>query len=162
MLADILGADLNAVDVPAASGRGAAMLGAQGAGLLDEAALLARTDPSTSRPWPGPTRPRTATYQHRFDQFRDRIDRLDTDTDRSPTSFTASAGRSRTAPPRNPQNHPPHPTASRIRPSYPKAVHTMTTPILEARKVSRSFGHVRALDRRRLRRQRGRGRRHHR
>ena len=75
MLADTLDAELDAVDVPAASGRGAAMLGAQGAGLLDEPALLNVLAPqleTVARPHPSHAR----DYQHRFAQFRDRIDRL--------------------------------------------------------------------------------------
>lgn len=39
LLADVLGYRLRAVDVPAASGRGAAMLGARAAGLIDEPTL---------------------------------------------------------------------------------------------------------------------------
>jgi xylulokinase len=75
MLADTLGADLDAVDVPAASGRGAAMLGAQGAGLVDEAALLNALTPQVDTV-AQPHASRTREYQHRFARFRDRIDRL--------------------------------------------------------------------------------------
>jgi xylulokinase len=41
LLADVLGYTLRAVDVPAASGRGAALLGSRAAGITDEPALLA-------------------------------------------------------------------------------------------------------------------------
>ena len=75
MLADALSAELDAVDVPAASGRGAAMLGAQGAGLLEEVALLNALTPKVETV-AQPHAKRTREYQHRFDKFRDRIDRL--------------------------------------------------------------------------------------
>lgn len=78
MLADILDAELDAVDVPAASGRGAAMLGAQAAGLLDENDLLTTLSP-TADPVARPNSARVRWYQARFDQFRDDVDRLNPD-----------------------------------------------------------------------------------
>ncbi|MEP6648595.1 MAG: FGGY family carbohydrate kinase [Lapillicoccus sp.] len=77
MLADILEAELNAVDVPAASGRGAAMLGAQAAALLDENELLATLSP-TADPVACPLNARVHDYRHRFDQFRDHVQQLNT------------------------------------------------------------------------------------
>jgi xylulokinase len=88
MLADTLDTDLNAVDVPAASGRGAAMLGAQGAGLLDEAALLHALSPQVETV-AQPNARRAGEYESRLEKFQDRIDRLKPNT-APPTSFTAS------------------------------------------------------------------------
>jgi xylulokinase len=58
LLADVLGVPLYAVEVPAASGRGAALLGAHAAGLLSfddiqgplapPASLVAEPDPTTA------------------------------------------------------------------------------------------------------------------
>jgi len=69
LLADVLGLPLYAVDVPAASGRGAALLGAHAAGLLSfddiagplapPAALAAEPDPAM-----------TAFHADRHDRFR--------------------------------------------------------------------------------------------
>ena len=106
MLADVLGADLDAVDVPAASGRGAAMLGAQGAGRIDEAELRRALEPSTqtvARPDP----PSTASYGHRYDQFRGHVHQLrpDTDTERSPPP-TARGDRTTCHPTRRTTPHP--------------------------------------------------------
>lgn len=47
LLADVLDRPLRCVDVPAASGRGAALLGAQAAGLMNEHEALARLIPTT-------------------------------------------------------------------------------------------------------------------
>ena len=49
LLADVLGRPLDAVDVTAASGRGAALLGGCAAGLVDEASVFGRLAPSTRR-----------------------------------------------------------------------------------------------------------------
>ena len=49
LLADTLGRPLDAVDVTAASGRGAALLGGCAAGLVDEASVFGRLAPSTRR-----------------------------------------------------------------------------------------------------------------
>ena len=68
LLADVLGYPLRAVDVVAASGRGAAMLGAKAAGLMDEQALLAHLNPVTSlaaQPHSG----RSAQYTERHQAF---------------------------------------------------------------------------------------------
>lgn len=75
MLADILDVELNAVDVPAASGRGAALLGAQGAGLLDEGALLTTFKPAADTV-ARPDAAHARDYQRRFDQFRDHVQRV--------------------------------------------------------------------------------------
>ena len=49
LLADVLGRPLDAVDVTAASGRGAALLGGCAAGVVDEASVYGRLAPSTRR-----------------------------------------------------------------------------------------------------------------
>lgn len=75
MLADTLGYTLRAVDIPAASGRGAAFLGARAAGFLDEAAMLARLVPGTELV----ATARTAQSEHyaeRLDRFRRSIEAL--------------------------------------------------------------------------------------
>jgi xylulokinase len=72
LLADVLGVPLYAVDVPAASGRGAALLGAIAAGLLgfdDCAGALA--PPSVLAAAPDPLR--TAVYMERHDRFRQAV-----------------------------------------------------------------------------------------
>ena len=69
LLADVLGSTLRAVDVSAASGRGAAFLAARAAGLMDERALFARL---RSEPEPSAT-PRSnvaAYYSERYELFR--------------------------------------------------------------------------------------------
>ncbi len=69
LLADVLELDLDAVEVPAASARGAAMLGAHAAGFVDEREMLRRLRPRTtvaaiSDPsW-------RSVYRERFDRFR--------------------------------------------------------------------------------------------
>jgi xylulokinase len=78
LLADVLGSTLRAVDVSAASGRGAALLGARAAGLMDEPALLARV---ASQPEPS-ARPRpdvAAYYTERYELFRRCVASLRTD-----------------------------------------------------------------------------------
>jgi xylulokinase len=68
LLADVLGTTLRAVDVSAASGRGAALLGARAAGLMDEATLLgllgSQPEPS-SQPRPA----EAAYYAGRYELF---------------------------------------------------------------------------------------------
>jgi xylulokinase len=68
MLADILGYPLHAVDIPAASGRGAALLGARAAGYLDEPALLRILTPR-SRPVADPRDATAAVYALRRARF---------------------------------------------------------------------------------------------
>jgi len=68
MLADVLGFPLRAVDVPAASGRGAAMLGARAAGSLDEPALLDLLTPD-SEPVADPQEATAAVYAERRERF---------------------------------------------------------------------------------------------
>ena len=68
MLADVLGFPLRAVDVPAASGRGAAMLGARAAGSLDEPALLDLLTPD-SEPVADPQEATAAVYAERREHF---------------------------------------------------------------------------------------------
>ncbi len=68
MLATFLSYPLRAVHVPAASGRGAALLGARAAGNLDEAALLAVIAPQ-SEPVAEPQEPAAAVYAQRRDRF---------------------------------------------------------------------------------------------
>jgi xylulokinase len=75
MLADTLGYGLAAVDVPAASGRGAALLGARAAGLADEATGLASRIPEpllVAEPRAGAGR----LCQDRHHAFRQRVPAL--------------------------------------------------------------------------------------
>jgi xylulokinase len=72
LLADVLGCTLRAVDVSAASGRGAAWLAARAAGLIDEPTLFARV---ASMPGPSAT-PRAAAaahYTERYELFSRRV-----------------------------------------------------------------------------------------
>jgi xylulokinase len=75
LLADVLGSTLRAVDVSAASGRGAALLGARAAGLMDEHALLARlaSEPDVSA---APSLTMSAYYTERFELFGRRVESL--------------------------------------------------------------------------------------
>jgi xylulokinase len=69
LLADVLGVPLYAVDVPAASGRGAALLGAIAAGLLgfdDCAGVLAPPAALAAEPDQG----RVALYAERYVRFQ--------------------------------------------------------------------------------------------
>jgi xylulokinase len=66
LLADVLGYSLRAMDIPAASGRGAAVLGARAAGLIDEPTLLKNLVPVTA----GVIEPRG----ERQDQYTERHD----------------------------------------------------------------------------------------
>jgi xylulokinase len=68
LLADVLEYPLRSVDVAAASGRGAAVLGAEAAGFMDERALLAHLNPVTTlaaQPQAG----RSAQYVERHQAF---------------------------------------------------------------------------------------------
>jgi xylulokinase len=78
LLADVLGSTLRAVDVSAASGRGAALLGARAAGVMDEHALLARL---ASEPEPSavPSLTMAAYYSERYELFRRRVASLRVD-----------------------------------------------------------------------------------
>lgn len=75
LLADALAAELRAVAVAGASGRGAALLGARGAGLMDEQAILEISTPTVTsvvRPDPhaGPR------YRERRTRFRETVEHL--------------------------------------------------------------------------------------
>ena len=69
LLADVLGSTLRAVDISAASGRGAALLGARAAGLMDEQALLDRLA-SEPEPSATPSADLAAYYTERYELFR--------------------------------------------------------------------------------------------
>lgn len=75
MLADVLGYPLHAVDIPAASGRGAALLGARAAGYLDEPTLLDRLT-SGSRPAAVPQDSGVAVYAERRERFTQTLQAL--------------------------------------------------------------------------------------
>jgi xylulokinase len=66
LLSDVLGYSLRAVDVPAASGRGAAVLGARAAELVDEVTLLKTLVPITTLA----AEPRVEWQQHYTDRYR--------------------------------------------------------------------------------------------
>ena len=68
LLADVVAYSLRSVDVAAASGRGAAVLGAKAAGLLDEAVLLEQVAPVTSLA-AHPRAHRSAQYLDRHQAF---------------------------------------------------------------------------------------------
>jgi len=75
LLADVLDVTLQAVDIPAASGRGAAMLGGLGAGQLSEPQLLAELAPTLAHaaiPDPG----RATYYDDRHAQFLTTVTQL--------------------------------------------------------------------------------------
>jgi xylulokinase len=72
VLADVLGRELRAVDVPAASGRGAALLGARAAGLMDEQTLLARLPPVTDVV-ARPRQYRVSSYAERHQSFTRKV-----------------------------------------------------------------------------------------
>jgi xylulokinase len=69
LLADVLGCRFRIVDVSAASGRGAALLAARAAGLLDEPALLRRIPP-VAEPSVFPRADEAARYDDRYARFR--------------------------------------------------------------------------------------------
>jgi xylulokinase len=75
LLADVLEVELRAVAIPAASSRGAALLGARASGLMDEQSLVSLAAPTvTSVVDPDP---RTAAlYRDRRTRFRETIDHL--------------------------------------------------------------------------------------
>jgi len=75
LLADVLGYPLHAVQIPAASGRGAAMLGARAAGYLDEPALLDLLTPD-SRPVADPQDAGTAVSAERREKFNQTLQAL--------------------------------------------------------------------------------------
>ena len=75
MLADVLGYPLHAVHIPAASGRGAALLGARAAGYLDEQALLRLLTPD-SRPVADPRGAGAAVYAERRERFSQTLQAL--------------------------------------------------------------------------------------
>jgi xylulokinase len=75
LLADVLGCRLRIVDVSAASGRGAALLAARAAGLLDEPALLRRIPP-VAEPSVFPGAAEAARYDDRYARFRRSIEVL--------------------------------------------------------------------------------------
>jgi xylulokinase len=85
LLADVLGRDLRAVDIPAASGRGAAFLGARAAGLMDERTLLARLPPVTDV-GARPRRDRASAYADRHGSFTRKVDALRGPDRRTPTT----------------------------------------------------------------------------
>jgi xylulokinase len=72
LLADILDRELRAVDVPVASGRGAALLGARAAGLTDERTMLARLPPVTDVV-ARPRRDRVSSYAERHQSFTRKV-----------------------------------------------------------------------------------------
>ena len=75
MLADILGYPLHAVHIPAASGRGAALLGARAAGYLDEPALLEILTPQ-SQPVADPQDGAATLYAERRERFNQTLQAL--------------------------------------------------------------------------------------
>jgi xylulokinase len=87
LLADVVGSTLRAVDVSAASGRGAALLGARAAGLMDEPALLARVA-SQPEPSAAPRPDMAAYYTERYELFRRRVASLRRDEGVEPTVTT--------------------------------------------------------------------------
>jgi sugar (pentulose or hexulose) kinase len=75
MLADVLDVELRAVAVPAASGRGAAFLGARAAGLMDEPRVVELGTPvvtAVMRPNPSAV----SRYRDRRTRFRDAVEHL--------------------------------------------------------------------------------------
>lgn len=75
LLADVLGATLRPVDVAVASGRGAALLGARAAGLLDEREVLDLLPPAGD-PAASPRADRRDFYDERHALYRRRVDAL--------------------------------------------------------------------------------------
>jgi sugar (pentulose or hexulose) kinase len=75
LLADALGSKLRVVDVSAASGRGAALLAARAAGLLDEQGLLGLLPP-VAEPSVFPCADEVARYDDRYAKFRRSIEDL--------------------------------------------------------------------------------------
>jgi xylulokinase len=87
LLADVLACRLRIVDVSAASGRGAALLAARAAGLLNEPALLRRIPPVTE-PSVIPRAEEVVRYDDRYAQFRRSVEGL------RPGSAASAAGAS--------------------------------------------------------------------
>jgi xylulokinase len=84
MVADVLGRTLVPVDIPAASGLGAALLGARAAGLIDRF-------PPGNPPSDSSTSPRRVDlYRDRYEAFRRKVHALRT-TDRTTDSTTAGS-----------------------------------------------------------------------
>jgi xylulokinase len=77
LLSDVLGSTLRPVDVAAASGRGAALLGARAAGLLDEPSLLALLPPAGD-PAAAPRAAEAAYHTERHALFQRRVRALRT------------------------------------------------------------------------------------
>ncbi len=75
MLADVLNIPLHAVHIPAASGRGAALLGARAAGYLDEPALLQALTPQ-SQPVADPQDAAASFYAERRKRFNQTLEAL--------------------------------------------------------------------------------------
>ena len=92
LLADVLGCRLRLVDVSAASGRGAALLAARAAGLLDGPAVLRRIPP-VAEPTVFPRADEVDRYDDRYAMFRSSVDALR--PDRRPPIMTpeSRAGR---------------------------------------------------------------------
>jgi Sugar (pentulose and hexulose) kinases len=90
LLSDVLGSTLRAVDVSAASGRGAAVLGARAAGLIDEQALLGRLA-TVPEPSATPRADVAAYYTGRYELFRRRVESLR--RDESTEASAAAEGR---------------------------------------------------------------------
>jgi xylulokinase len=78
LLADVLGYTLRAVDVPAASGRGAALLGSRAAGIMDEPALLAVLAQVTELAAVEPRGGLSAYYGERYQVFTHQVHTLRT------------------------------------------------------------------------------------
>ena len=88
LLSDVLGCSFRVVDTAAASGRGAALLAARAAGLMDEPAVLQRVPP-VADPSVFPRPDEVARYSERYAAFRRRIAALRASTsgdERSPTT----------------------------------------------------------------------------
>jgi xylulokinase len=69
MLADTLQVELEPIDLPAASGRGAALLGGRAAGLFDESRAIALVSPSRAGESLRPDRRSAPRVVERFDRF---------------------------------------------------------------------------------------------
>jgi sugar (pentulose or hexulose) kinase len=83
LLADVLGYPLRAVDVPAASARGAALLAARAAGLIDEPSLLENLAQATTVV-AEPRADRHAYFTDRHHTFVRTVQALRTDSDSIP------------------------------------------------------------------------------
>jgi xylulokinase len=92
MLADVLQHPIIAVDVPAASGLGAAALGARAAGLIDEATVVAQRAP-TSRPPTAPNADRSQLYRERHETFQRLVAVLRSSSQPAPSESRPSPSR---------------------------------------------------------------------